>query len=472
MCRILALVLMLTFVLNTACNPVNHTSYSLANKKYVSSNDLLKRIQHARKLVETGKHMEALKELLSCYDEGGKVEPSYSRIRILFVISDISKLGKEYQPAMDALYKLRNDAIARVKEKKGTSDYDSSILELAALNNAVGDSSANLNLYDRLKEDNEDTKILVSLQRYVVDELYRYGRTEEFQELRSKKILCPPGFDGDSLQPVRTLNSFPLPNHDKEPDSKLVYQLDQNNFIQRLSNTKDKQERLKVLNERWEHIVLAVSHCDVITNHSFRSSIVFWQSGWLSKDKWSIDPVGDFVKLNDPPYEHANVLIPGDCLADMEITDGGMVHIYGNLDAKISIAGHSEIVIGGNITHNGSIHTNGIPRIFIGGNMNGTISNRRSSMIWIHSDFNGEIKTGRPTGKIHIMGDYHGSLSQLNIASGIALIVRGMMSSKSIKNATSQGYQMFYASIGKSDLPPGLYRTGFDGYYVVHSQKK
>ncbi len=73
-----------------------------------SPTDYKARMDYGRELARRGRHEEALKEFLWCFDEGEKHNSGFSGVRVSFLLSDIVRLGKEYPPALEALRERRD----------------------------------------------------------------------------------------------------------------------------------------------------------------------------------------------------------------------------------------------------------------------------------------------------------------------------------------------------------------------------
>ena len=431
----------------------------------------MERMDHACGLVDQGLHEEALKELLWCFDEGDKGGPAFFGVRLSFLLSRIAELGKQYPPALQALRERRDAAEVRAAETKGTLGYTLALMDFAALNHSLNDDAANLELYDRLRAEQPDSPLLGFLRNFVADELVRRGRVDEADATPAEIGERPQG-EGVPQVVARAWPRPPeeLPEGTQNMRSTGPYTLDQRHFKQEIGTAKDEQQRLDVLKRRWNEVVLAAAYCHVMSDIAFHESVSYWQSGWLSTGTWTVASDGDLT-APPGPMSKATVLVRGDCRAD--ITINGLVHVYGDLASRITATGHSEVVVGGDIRPNGSIEGDGVTRVFIGGNLEGQISNRGSSIIWVNGDLDGEVRAGRPSTHLHVMGDVRGSLKPLGPAALAYLDVRGMMSSEKVETVARHGWTEFNASIGTSDVPPGLYPKSqtANGFWIVHSRR-
>ncbi len=153
----------------------------------------------------------------------------------------------------------------------------------------------------------------------------------------------------------------------------------------------------------------------------------------------------------------ASVLIKGDCRQNLSLPDGGLVHIYGDLAKTIEIGGQGEIVIGGSMLPNAAIEADGIHRVFVGNDLNGTIRSLGSLAVWLGGNFGGECHTGHPSTHFHVSGDVSGQFEPTREAALLYLDVDGFMPYETLKTTSKHGYTHFDASVGFSDRPPGIY---------------
>jgi len=252
------------------------------------------------------------------------------------------------------------------------------------------------------------------------------------------------------------------------------YVLEPRGFSEAFAAAKDEDERLGVLARRWELVKRAVAHCDVMERVSFHASLAFWQSGWLRTGDWSLQAENDLEQAFAAETQAA-VLVRGDCVGDVTIKGGALVHIYGDLKGRITAGGHSEVVIGGDVKEGGGVEGDGIIRIFVGGNVDGFVRNKGWCMAWINGDLNGEIGTGTPTTELHVMGDFNGIMKPTGGAALASVDVRGFMSAHDLENIARHDYTEFSASVALSDAPAGIYPQRpriINAWWVVHAQRR
>ncbi len=444
---------------------------TLADDKGEPPRDPMTMMQNARELTRLGKHEEALKDLLWCFDEGAKGNPAFVGVRLSFLLSQIAELGKAYPPALDALRERRDAAKTRAMKTKGSSNYETAVMEWVSLNHSLGEDAANLELYDRLRAEAPHSSLVTYVQHFVAKELTKAGRVKE--EAPAGAPMEEPDANRRRGPPERAWPRNPDEQLTENGNaaSGVVYVIDQARFKRDLAASKDEPQRLQVLARRWNQIVLAVAHCDVARDMSFHSSLSYWRSGWLSTGTWTLHSDGDLVTPSGP-MNKATALVRGDCRANITITGGGIVHVYGDLDATIKVSGQSNVVIGGDVKPNGCIEAAGIVRVFVGGDVQGRIRSEGSLEVWVHGDLDGEIRAGHPSTRVHITGDFRGDMEPLVVGGMTYLDVRGKMPYKAIQATARHGWTVFNASIGVSDMPPGLYpkSRAAHGFWVVHSQ--
>ncbi|HVP09867.1 MAG TPA: hypothetical protein VMV94_01620 [Phycisphaerae bacterium] len=261
------------------------------------------------------------------------------------------------------------------------------------------------------------------------------------------------------------------------PGPCMPYVLDRDAFTRELAAAKGEDARLGVMARRWEAITRAVAYCNAALGPGpgeFHRSSMYWYTKYVGGEK--IESKGNL----DKPAElekGGGVIIRGDCLADVTVKGHAFIHVYGDLNAKITTTSNvqCEIVIGGDIKPGAMIDDDGIVTIFVGGNMSGDLQNRGSAFIWINGDLNGTVETGSPATSLHVMGDFNGMMKPLNQGALESLDVRGFMSAEKIDVIARMKHTEFQASIGFSDQPPGLYPHG-QGQpelvrWVIHAQR-
>lgn len=261
-------------------------------------------------------------------------------------------------------------------------------------------------------------------------------------------MSCKESKQASSARPMRTarpISDRPYALSPEVPDE------------ERVAAAGGPEEKLQVVRRRWEEVKLAVAYANVCGDTAFYSSLTYWNSGWLRTRKWSHHRQGDMVSpfASDAP---AAVLVEGDCLADVTIEGkDGLVHILGDLAARVSVKGHSEVIIAGDVREDGEIVGDGIVRVFVGGDVLGRMVFPGSSKIWINGDCPGRILTGTPMTRLTVMGDFTGDIRPKERGALVAMVVHGFMPDKVIESTKKYGYTQFTATVGVGEREPGMY---------------
>ncbi len=150
--------------------------------KAAGENDPMAKMDFARALAQRGKYEEALAELLWCYDEGLKHNMAFAGVRVSFLLAQIAELGRKHPPALAALRERRDAAAARVAELKGSPFDMMPVMELASLNEHVGEPEKTLQLYDKLRTEHPKWLAVGFLRERVFDQLLAAHRYAELAE--------------------------------------------------------------------------------------------------------------------------------------------------------------------------------------------------------------------------------------------------------------------------------------------------
>lgn len=205
--------------------------------------------------------------------------------------------------------------------------------------------------------------------------------------------------------------------------------------------------------ERWQTIKIKVASITDLSGIFSRSIRIFRQGDGVYKD------------IN---YE----FIEGN--ADSIIKDTETIHILGDLNSNVHLKDHSELIIAGNVNKKSIINVSGISRIFIGGTLFGSIISTDSSEITILGNHSGTIRTGDPSTKLTIHGDFNGKLSPYNEeGSLLTLNVFGYTDINKIKNIYKPPYTLISGAFTLSNTEPGIYYPNppYQKYYAIISKK-
>lgn len=152
------------------------------------------RQSYAGELVRARKYDEALKEYLWCFDEGKAAQPSYSGVRLSFLLGDIVELGRVHPPALQALRERRDAAEARIDA--GSNSFDAAS-DACALSRALGEPDRILALYDRVRKGKPLAgRLRIAFGQPVLEPLVEARRYDEVAEL----FDSPEGYVKSHLQ--------------------------------------------------------------------------------------------------------------------------------------------------------------------------------------------------------------------------------------------------------------------------------
>lgn len=156
-------------------NPADRLKEELAA---VGGNDPMKRQSLGKELARQGKHAEALKHYLWCFDHGNEHHLGYAGVRLSFLLSDISRLGRDYPPALAALRERRDRAAEAVLGGTGTFQ---NAMEVGALNSELGENDRTLAVYDQLAKANSprNQELLQAMFSEVLDLLLAAKRYQD-----------------------------------------------------------------------------------------------------------------------------------------------------------------------------------------------------------------------------------------------------------------------------------------------------
>jgi thiol-disulfide isomerase/thioredoxin len=129
------------------------------------------RYAYAKELAQNHQFEEALAQYLWCYDEGMAKEPGYAGVRSSYLLSDLSRLGRDYPPALAALRERRDTAQQQLLANAGGRGVAS---DFATLNQALQEDARTLEIFDQLPPNDSRRvamgysafKLLVKGQRY------------------------------------------------------------------------------------------------------------------------------------------------------------------------------------------------------------------------------------------------------------------------------------------------------------------
>ena len=134
------------------------------------------RYARARELARSGHGAEALDEFLWCLDRGMPSVPSYSGVRLSFLLSEIIRLGESGRAAL-----VERREAAEERLRAGAADYQTAA-DFNALNRTLGEDARTLRFYDELSAGDPRRE---RLGRLVYDQLLAARRYSEAAQVKS-----------------------------------------------------------------------------------------------------------------------------------------------------------------------------------------------------------------------------------------------------------------------------------------------
>ncbi|MBC8523700.1 thioredoxin family protein [PVC group bacterium] len=133
----------------------------------------------AVELLNEEKYEESLEHFVWCWEHGLEYHPSFSGVRVSFMLSDLSRLASKYPPALERMKSWRDIAKKQFDSKDATIR---SCLDYFALERHLGTSSKELLvIYDKLNNRGSKGKQIQGwIDHFVRDELFAQGRYEEY----------------------------------------------------------------------------------------------------------------------------------------------------------------------------------------------------------------------------------------------------------------------------------------------------
>jgi len=215
--------------------------------------------------------------------------------------------------------------------------------------------------------------------------------------------------------------------------------------------------RLRYYNERWPAVKRAVAHHGTTHREAFYGSRAFWHTGSTRGLGWALDQRAD---LDEPVYvdSKGNVRVAGDANADIEVRGDAIVHVLGDLNATLELKGVCEVVVAGRLTENATIVCDGQLDLFVGGDSLGVFGATNSATIVIDGDASGVIQCGAPATTVTVTGDLAAELPAPKDEDAVlTLRVDGFVPTAAMLNLATAGFTRVNATLGKSNVPPGLY---------------
>jgi hypothetical protein len=202
---------------------------------------------------------------------------------------------------------------------------------------------------------------------------------------------------------------------------------------------------------------LAVAHADVSAHMAFHSSADFFHTGALNNNWWK--DVRTLPNLDTPMTlrERSFIVVEGDVVADIKLSDSSTIIVYGNVRASIQTSGQCEVVIAGDVLEGACVSGDAMLNVFVGGDQAGCLRSHGSCKAWFERHLRGVVCTGSPSTEVYVLGDCSAVIRPTERPALLFLQVAGFMAYRSLEATAVAGYTEFLASIGRSDRPPGLY---------------
>jgi hypothetical protein len=198
-----------------------------------------------------------------------------------------------------------------------------------------------------------------------------------------------------------------------------------------------------------------VALADIRGQMDFHGSLAYWhRQAPAPTDDWQRALLRPTTPLR---VEGTRVLEVADCPIDVTVPDGSVLHVYGDLSGKVTASGQCEVVVAGDVLAQGCVDGDGIVRVYIAGNLLGSVRNRGSARVWVRGHHRGEVVTGCPSTHLHVLGDCTGSVRTESGPALLYLEVGGFMPFELLERTAAVGYTEFCAVIRRSNRPPGIY---------------
>jgi tetratricopeptide (TPR) repeat protein len=164
----------------------------------------MKMHQYGRQLAASGKHEEALKVFLRCYDEG-KDSVEFFGVRQFFLLSDLEALGWKYPPAREALVVRRDQAEKAMRENSRRTDL---ALDLGQLNEHLGQKSRSVEFFLSLPADSPARRTMAMTQgiyqqlmetKHYAEALQATDPEREFEAVKTRWLNPPQNSTDDKF---------------------------------------------------------------------------------------------------------------------------------------------------------------------------------------------------------------------------------------------------------------------------------
>jgi len=220
-----------------------------------------------------------------------------------------------------------------------------------------------------------------------------------------------------------------------------------------------------------------MAYCRVVVKPGFYRTQANLREGQQGEGIGDTVVRGDLLESLEVPKGQVFVIV-GDCRGEVRLNESAGLHILGDLGARVTIEGDGEMVVGGDVGVGGTILSNRIGIVMIGGDLQGEVISTGMLQLWVLGSMSGSVQTGTPSTTVHVMGDMSGRLKPFQKPSPLTLDVHGYMSEAALNAILENPYTEVSASIGYSDIPVGIHFGGRIGAlgepvgeWVVHRQR-
>ena len=189
-------------------------------------NDPTLRMALGRAYAELGRHEDALREYLWCFDEGNVHRPAFRGVRLSYLLINIIALGQSHQPAHQAIVARRDAAEQRLLDGSATED---DVNVFVAINRELDDSDSTLGMYDKLKDETTLADPVVERLLYWCFDLLvaarRYGEVVEGLDI--------PARAQDDLDQFDRLMALYAEEYEGRPEALLLWRDDTADMVRR-----------------------------------------------------------------------------------------------------------------------------------------------------------------------------------------------------------------------------------------------
>jgi hypothetical protein len=200
-------------------------------------------------------------------------------------------------------------------------------------------------------------------------------------------------------------------------------------------------------------VPVRLGRANVVSDVAFSHTMGFFSSGKIDS-WWRHSHMLPTVTTKLAIGKREFAVIEGDVLADLQVAKGSVILVFGDLLGSITVGQACEVVICGSIRPGG--YVSGEVRLFVGEDLAGSVRTCGASVVWVESDFEGDIKCEQFHTTMRVGANCIGEIIPSK-GCMLALDVGRYMPFANIEKIVSTGTTMFRGSIGVSDRPAGLY---------------